>query len=230
MELQARARKRLWRLRLGQALLVGAAVGGVFALTATAENLAPWPLSLLGALLAATMVLLAAPPWMAPDQAIDPAADQDGLLRTALSPYLPARGSEPVLAAAASRTMRFRALPEWQGWAVLLLIGAATSGWTLLEPEELQGGLTRGSLNPQGLALDGGVKKDAPAPRPAAAGTAVPAPPVEDTVEDGVDGSESGQWQRVPEMADGSAVRLGLDLGLEQGVYERYLRNRAKRP
>ncbi|MGB0953473.1 MAG: hypothetical protein ACPG31_09615 [Planctomycetota bacterium] len=230
MELQARARRRLWSLRFLQALVAGVAVGGVLALTATAEGLAPWPLALLGALLAVALVLLTAPPWLAPDRAIDPAADEDGLLRTALSPRLAASRADALAGAASQRRLRFRALPEWQAWAVFLLIGASASAWTLLEPDALQSGLARGSLNPQGLALDGGVRKDAPAPATSPDLNVPPPPSAEDPLEDGVDGSERGQWQRVPEMADGSAVRLGMDLGLEQGVYERYLRNRAKRP
>ena len=230
MELRAFARRRLWALRLVQALAVGAAVGGVLALTATAEGLAPGPLGSLGFVLASTLVLLAAPPWLAPDRAIDPASDADGLLRTALSPRLPSERLAALEPMVAGRSMCFRHLPEWQGWAVLLLVAVAVSGWILLEPAQAANGPARGSLDPQGMALDGGARQNSP--QPATLGKPTTPPPLvaEDGLEDGVDGAESGQWQRVPEMDDGSAVRLGLDLGLEQGVYERYLRNRAKRP
>lgn len=230
MDLQARARRSLWSLRLLQSAGAAVVLGGLFALTAAAEGLAPLPLGVLGALLAVTLVLLAAPPWIAPDRAVDPSADADGLLRTALSPTLDTERAEVLAQRVAARPMKFRGLPEWQAWAVFGLLCAAVSGWTLLEPEQGAANLRRGSLDPQGMALDGSARHRPTAPDDPSVSGLAPPTPREAPGEDGVDSPERGEWQRVPEAADGTSVRLGLDLGLEQGVYERYLRNLAKRP
>jgi len=229
VELRAHARRSLWTLRFLQAAALAVVVGGVLFLTGQAEGLAPWPLAGVGACVAFLLVLVAAPPWIAPQDAIDPAADPDGLLRTVLSEGLEAHHIEGISLQVQGRPLRFRSLPEWQAWVLLLVLGAAAGGWTLMEPEGGSGPLVRSELDQAGFGLDGESRSNPqgdPSTMPGEFGQEAP----EAAMEDGGDGPERGEWRSVPDASGAAAVRQDLDLGLEQGVYERYLRNRARRP
>ncbi|MFK5956462.1 MAG: hypothetical protein QM477_08475 [Planctomycetota bacterium] len=230
MTLQQRVRRRIWLLRSGQSLLAALAGGVSFGLLAAAEGRPPLPLALCGALLLGCLTLLVAKPWMPPTTAIDPQHDADGLLRTALTSDLSAQQQALLESQAEHRPLRLRPLPGWPAWGVLLALVSASAGWVLLEPDAAAPVALFGEGNLAGLSLDGrpsdqgAVLALTESSEPSKLGDKSP------SSKDGEDGSEQGQWQRAKAVEDASALRLSLDLGVEQRVYERYLQNRAKNP
>jgi len=228
VRLQQRVHRRVWLLRSGQCLLAAIAGGVGFGLLAAAEGRTPLPLAICGAVLLGCLVLVVSKPWGSTSHAIDPEQDADGLLRTVLSHDLKQDAATQLELEAGHRPLALRRLPDWPAWGVLLALVSAGAGWVLLEPKSAARAIPLGQGDLVGLALDG---------RPAEQSTLAalaeqkePEGPAELSLqsEDGEDGSEQGQWQRAKLADDASALRLSLDLGVEQRVYERYLQNRAK--
>ena len=232
MGLRQRVQRWQWCLRCGQSLLAAAAGALAFGLTAAAEGLPVVPLAACGATLLATLVMVVARPWQAPIKAVDPAADEDGLLRTSLSGGLSERQLRSLREQAARRPLRLRPLPDWQAWGLCLGLACAGSGWVLLAPPPVE--------QPLGFTLTPGLRLDGSLVAAPKTGTEQAKAPENDRpdspdllstrTQDGGTGTDTEQWVPVAAQDDASAVGLGLDLGLEQQVYERYLRNRSKRP
>ena len=230
MGLQQRVHRRVWLLRGGQCLLAALAGGVGFGLLAAAEGRPPIPLAICGAALLGCLVLVVSKPWGSASQAIDPEQDADGLLRTALSSKLKQEVAVQLEQEAGHRPLALRRLPDWPAWGVLLALVSAGAGWVLLEPEAAARAIPLGQGDLAGLALDGRPAEQSP--QAALTEQIEQIDPAELPVEseDGEDGSEQGQWQRAKPADNASALRLSLDLGVEQRVYERYLQNRAKHP
>lgn len=230
MKLESRVRRRVWWLRSGQSLLAGVAGGVGFGLLAAAEGRAPLPLAICGAVLLASLVLAVSKPWLPAAAAVDPQRDEDGLLRTVLSADLSPEAAAKLELEAGHRPLPLRKLSDWPAWGVLLALVSGSAGWVLLEPEGAASRLPLAQGELAGLGLDG---------RPAeqSALSALPEQ-IDDTdsgsepegIDHSEDGSEQGQWQRAMAADDVPALRLSLDLGIEQRVYDRYLQNRAKNP
>ncbi|MHC4379733.1 MAG: hypothetical protein ACYSU1_01400 [Planctomycetota bacterium] len=230
MELRRRVQRRQWILRCGQAVLAAAAGASAFGLTAAAEGLPAFPWAICGGVVLAALVLAVARPWQAAIEAVDPAADEDGLLRTALSRGLSERQGGQLQQRAAERLLHLRPLPEWQAWGLCLASACAAAGWVLVEPPPVEQAAGFG-LAP-GMRLDGSLVA-APLEGADPAGEAEDSSPTglpPAPAQDGGEVADTEQWVPVAAPDGGPAVGLGLDLGLEQQVYERYLRNRSKRP
>lgn len=232
MELRQRVQRRQWSLRCGQSLLAAAAGALAFGLTAAAEGLPVVPLAVCGALLLATLVLVVARPWQGAIEALDPTTDEDGLLRTTLSRGLTEQQLQSLQDRARTRQLRLRPLPDWQAWGLCLGLACAGSGWVLLAPPPVE--------QPVGFALSPSLHQDGSlVAAPEAATETAPgaesdrdgsAEMLSPPTQDGGTGTDTEQWVPVAAQDDASAVGFGLDLGLDQQVYERYLRNRSKRP
>ncbi|MDA0667638.1 MAG: hypothetical protein O3A95_06180 [Planctomycetota bacterium] len=230
MRLQQRVRRRVWLLRSGQCLLAAIAGGVGFGLVAVAEGRTPLPLAICGAVLLGCLVLVVSKPWGSASQAIDPEQDVDGLLRTVLSQELEQGVAEKLEQEAGHRPLALRRLPDWPAWGVLLALASAGAGWVLLEPEAAARAVPLGQGDLVGLALDGRPTEQSALAALAEQNESRDLAELSSQSEDGEDGSEQGQWQRAKLAEGASALRLSLDLGVEQRVYERYLQNRAKHP
>jgi len=230
VKLHRRVRRRVWWLRSGQSLLAGVAGGVGFGLLAAAEGRPPLPLAVCGAVLLASLVLVVSKPWLPAAAAVDPQQDTDGLLRTVLAAGLSQEAAAELEQEAGHRPLPLRKLPDWPAWGVLLALISGAAGWVLLEPEGAASRIPLAQGELTGLGLDG---------RPAEQSALSALPEQIDHLasdaepfgsDHSEDGPEQGQWQRAMAADDAPALRLSLDLGVEQRVYDRYLQNRAKNP
>ncbi len=215
-------RWQLWLRRLGQALLAGFLGALAFGLSAQAEHGLPLQAAILGGVLVFALVLFVGRPWAPLAASINPKFDADALLRTLLSEHISIQQRRSLLPQAEGRSIRFTPLAEWPVWVGLLLCQFLVAGWVFLSPPSRSPSVY-GSLEAlQGVNADGSARLEEAAPGSPSKLQPVP------LLQDGESASAGGQWSRSVPANPSSALRQGLDFGVEQAAYQRYLRNLAK--
>ena len=215
-------RRQLWLRRLAQAVLLGTLAALAFGLSVAVEGGRPILAAAVGGGVVFVLVLLVGRPWAPLASCIDPKSDADALLRTVLSPHLSQAQRQVLLPLAERRSYRFLPVTDFPVWVGVLLCQLVIAGWIALTPQPHPTPQYGGLDSLHGVFADGSVRPEQTSAAEIQDQLRVP------SFEDGERPSADRQWPH-PVSADPSdAIRQGVDFGVEQAAYQRYLRNLAK--